>query len=120
MKKILTFALVAVFAPSVTFAAATAFTILGIAQSILNVVIPVLITIAVIIFIWGVVSYIMAKEDDQKTKARQKILNGLIGLFVIVAFWGILNVVSRTFGVSNDQAPSNLPCIPNPSLGIRC
>jgi hypothetical protein len=45
---------------------------------------------------------------------------GLIGLFVIVAFWGILNVLSRTIGVSNDRTPQGLPCIPNPRLGIIC
>ena len=30
---------------------------------------------------------------------RTKIINGLIGLFVIVAFWGIIAVVQRTFNI---------------------
>lgn len=121
MKKYILFGSVMSLAPvAVAFAAADAFSILAIVQSILNIVIPLLITIAVVYFIWGVIQYTISQDEEAKKNARTKIIMGLIGLFVIVAFWGILNVLSRTIGVSNDRTPQGLPCIPNPSLGIIC
>ncbi len=120
MKKYNLLGSVATLAPFVAFGAADAFSILAIVQSILNIVIPLLITIAVVYFIWGVIQYTITQDEETKKGARSKIIMGLVGLFVIVAFWGILNVLSRTLGVSNDRTPQGLPCIPNPSLGIIC
>ena len=116
MKKYILFGSVATLAPFAAFAAADAFSILAIIQSILNIVIPLLITIAVVYFIWGVIQYTISQDEEAKKGARGKIIMGLIGLFVIVAFWGILNVLSRTIGVSSDNTPGGLPCIPNYKL----
>ena len=100
---------------------ANAFTILGVIQSLLNIIIPILITLAVVYFIWGVIQYTISQDEEAKKQARSKIIMGLIGLFIIVAFWGIVNVISRTLGVGNDRLPAGaLPCVPNPSLGIYC
>lgn len=62
-------------------------------------VVPLLITVAIGYFIWGVISFITASDEEAKKNGRGKIINGLIGLFVILAFWGIIAIVQRTFGV---------------------
>jgi hypothetical protein len=45
----------------------------------------------------------------------------LIGLFVIIAFWGIITLVMETFKVGPTQIDQGgIPCVPNQDLGIYC
>jgi uncharacterized membrane-anchored protein len=108
--------------PLVTFATnTTAFDILATVAQFLGYVTPVLVAIAVIFFIYTVIKYTMVGDAKAKEEARKNIVPALIGLFVMVAFWGILTVVSNTLGVGPEQLnPSDIPCIPNPDLGVYC
>ncbi len=71
------------------------------AQEILNSIIPALMTLGLLYFIWGVVIYMIAGGEEAKTKGRDQIIYGLIGLAVIVGVWGLVNIVTRTFGLSS-------------------
>lgn len=62
-------------------------------------IVPVLITLAIAYFIWGVISFMTSSDEEAKKNGRAKIINGLIGLFVILAFWGIISLVKRTFAI---------------------
>ncbi|MCR4284187.1 MAG: pilin [Parcubacteria group bacterium] len=87
------------FAPSLAFAA-TIESILDNISSIINLVIPLLIAIALVVFIVGVIKYITAGADEEKRKeARNTIIYGVIGLFAIVAVWGLVGVIASTFGI---------------------
>jgi len=92
--------------------AATIDTILTTLLGYLAYFVPALITIAVIYFIWGVIQFMTSSDEEQKKLGRAKIINGLIGLFVIVAFWGIITVVKSSFGITNAPDESILPCVP--------
>ncbi len=71
------------------------------ATSIVKLVINLLMPLALAVFLWGVVKYIFSSGDEEKRKtAKDYIIYGLIGLFVLVAFVGIINVVASTLGVS--------------------
>lgn len=75
--------------------------LLTLIQTIINEALPVLLAIASIVFIWGVVLYITGAGDEEKRKKGQNmIIYGLIGLFVLVAFWGIVNVAVNTLGLN--------------------
>jgi hypothetical protein len=87
--------------------------IIGYISGILTFLVPVLITLAVVVFIIGVIQYMAAKDEEQKKKGRSKIVGALIGLFVIVAFWGIIAVVKRSFGIGNAPQDSIIPCTPH-------
>jgi uncharacterized membrane protein HdeD (DUF308 family) len=83
MKKIISFGIVfGSVAPLVAFAA-DAFSILTKVNQILATIIPILITLAVVYFIWGVIQYTVSTDEEAKKGARSKIIQGLIGLFVI-------------------------------------
>jgi len=113
MKKIISISAVLGFVPTfVSAASPTAFSILDTIGSILGTLIPILITLAVVYFIWGVIQYTLSNDEEAKKKAKNGIIQGLIGLFVIVAFWGIVRVVQKTFGVDNSQVPIVNP-LPN-------
>lgn len=65
-------------------------------------VIPLLIAVALVLFIWGVLKFILNADDSAKREeGRLFIVWGLIGLFVMVSIWGIVNILNSTFGVSN-------------------
>lgn len=120
MKKFITIGAIAgsVAVPWFAFAA-DAFSIITVINKILATIIPVLITLAVVYFIWGIIQYTLASDEEKKKKARGMIIQGLIGLFIIVAFWGIIRLITNTFGVGPEQLNSNaIPCIPGP--GVVC
>lgn len=98
--------------------------ILGSIKDLLNSLIPIIFIIATIVFLWGVVMFITAGGDeDKRSEGRQYIIFGLIGLFVMISVWGIVNVLVGFFGFGGASAPtiSNLPGIStstfNPCLG---
>ena len=118
MKKIILLGVITI--PSFAFAA-DAYSIIGDLGRLLGYIIPVLITLAVVYFIWGVIQYTVSTDEEAKKGARGKIIQGLIGLFVIIAFWGILSLITNTFGVGPEQLrQQDIPCIPNPAAGINC
>ena len=88
----------------------------------MNYIVPALVTIAVIYFIWGVITFISSSDEEAKKGGRAKIINGLIGLFVIVAFWGIIGLVKRTFGIDNRSGEGVAPCVPTSAnrMGLDC
>jgi hypothetical protein len=80
--------------------AATVGSVIDNLQGILNALIPLLMVAAFVVFLWGVVKFILAGGDEEKRKsAKNFIIYGLIGLFVMVAVWGIIKLVAGTFGV---------------------
>src|SRR3989338_7323739 len=83
-------------------------TILGKTKQLLDATIPIVITIALIYFIYGVAKYIQAKDDDAKTEARNVMIYGTIGLFFIVSVWGIVLLLQQFTGVQPLQAPPTM------------
>ncbi len=110
------------FAPMIAFATdTTAGDIMFTIGNLLGYVTPILVTVAVIYFIGTVIKYTLTKDEAQKKKAKDNIIPALVGLFLIVAFWGILSVVSNTFNVGPEQLrKEHIPCVPNPAMGITC
>ncbi len=69
-------------------------------QYYLRLILPVLVILASVIFIWGVVSFIGAAGNEEKRSlGKKRIFWGLIGLFVIIAFWGIIAMLVNSFGL---------------------
>jgi uncharacterized membrane protein YidH (DUF202 family) len=116
MKKFIAFATAsgAVLAPMLAFAqtGAQLYTILGIVQNIINIIIPILITAGIAYFIYGVVSYVSSKDEEKRKEARQIMIYGVIGLFVIVSIWGLI----RSLGSATGVQQGGTGCIVNPAL----
>jgi len=118
MKKIITAAALA-FAPVFAFAQnvntnADAFSILTVISKIINILIPLAIAAGVLYFIWGVIQYITAKDEESQGAARKTMISGIIGLFVIVAMWGLVSVLRNKFDLGGNNQINNqdIPCIP--------
>jgi len=81
-------------------------------SELLNVVVPILLALGVIYFVWGVVSYVIASDEEAKKSGRNRIIYGIIGLAVIVAVWGLVGILLRTFGISGLAQSITLPNTP--------
>ncbi len=82
-------------------AAADLQSILYTARNLANTIVPLFMVIAVAVFLWGIIRYITSAGDEEnRKKAHGLIIYGLVGIFVMVAFWGIIQVVANTFGIN--------------------
>ena len=67
---------------------------------ILGALIPLLVGIALVAFLWGVAKFILNADDSTKRKeGSQLMIYGIIGLFVMLAVWGLVGILGQTFGV---------------------
>lgn len=63
-------------------------------------IVPLLFAVALVLFIWGVVQFIQGADNEEKRKTgRDFMIYGIIALFVMVSVWGLVNVLSNTFGI---------------------
>jgi len=70
---------------------------------LLGYVIPVLVALGVVYFVWGVVQYVIGDSEEAKKKGRDRMIFGIVGLVVIVAVWGLVAIILRTFGLDEDN-----------------
>ena len=78
----------------------TLFGFLCIIGTFLGAIVPVLIALGVVYFIWGVVSYVIASDEEAKSAGRNRMIFGIIGLAVIIGMWGLVNILGNTFGTN--------------------
>jgi hypothetical protein len=79
----------------------------------LNTLLPLIIAAAVVYFIYGIAMYVISGSEEAKDQAKSKIIYGVIGLFVMISVWGLVNILVNTFGLQN-TAPTTttLPSLP--------
>jgi ABC-type Fe3+-siderophore transport system permease subunit len=115
MKKLISASvvLVTLATPLVAFAAINNISDLGsfIINLINNVIVPVLFAVAFIVFLWGVFDTFILGAGSEETKARGQnlMLWGLIGFFVMVSIWGLVNILTGTISFGNNTGPSQVP-----------
>ena len=84
---------------------------------LINSAIPVLIALAVVIFIWGVIQYVISGDEESKSKGRNMMIYGLIGILVIVTIWGLVSLLRNSFGIGTEGVVP-VPCITG--AGVEC
>lgn len=94
----------AIIAPTLANAQTTFTTILGTIGGLINQIIPILIAGALAYFIYGVIKFVISSDADDKEAARKVVVQGVIGLFVIVSVWGLVGVVQQTFGIGTGSS----------------
>ncbi len=68
-------------------------------EGILTPVVTLLISAAVLLFVWGVVKFIKDEAASGKAEGRQFMIWSVVGLFVISAMWGIVSVIQSFFNL---------------------
>lgn len=73
-------------------------------RNIINQLIPVIIGLAILFFIYALLKYVTAGGDEEKAKeARGLIIWGVIIIFVMTAVWGLVGFVQNTIGLPSTQ-----------------
>ena len=88
------------------------FNLVGAVGRLVASVIPILITVALIVFFWGLIKYIRSSGKDHK-QGRDIMIAGLVSLFVMVSVWGIILLAQGALGI-NPNSPVQSPGVPVP------
>ena len=77
---------------------------------IINLLIPIVFALAMLYFFWGLAQYILASGDPEKREeGRNKMIWGIVALFVMAAVWGLVRFIGTAIGVTPGQGPGFSP-----------
>ena len=76
-----------------------------------NYVVPVLMAIAFLVFLYGVAkAYIFSEGSEDKVKdGHQVALWGVIGFVIMISVWGLVNIVKDTLIISTVKTDTPTP-----------
>ncbi len=78
---------------------------------IINPIIMFMMALAILVFVWGVVEFLMNQgggEEKAIAGGKQHIIWGLVGLLIMVGVFGIMRLIINTFGL---QGPPGTPIV---------
>lgn len=78
---------------------------------ILNSIVPLLVALGIVYFVYGVIMYVIADDEEAKSKGRDSMIYGIVGLAVIVAVWGLVGILVKTFVPDQNRSNITLPTI---------
>lgn len=79
---------------------------------IINALMPFIVALAVLFFMWGVFQFVKSSgNEDDVTEGRNRMIYGIIAIFVMVSVWGLVNLLDNTFRLDSDYIPP-LPTFP--------
>ena len=83
-------------------------------ESLMGRVVPLLIGLAVIVFLFGVLRFVFnAGSEDKRKSGRDLIIYGLIGIVVMVSVWGLVYFIQNSLGLNVATPIQQGPGIPN-------
>jgi hypothetical protein len=84
--------------------------ILSIQDFINGVLIPFIFVLAFLAFVWGMFQYFIAggANEEAKEKGKSLLIYSIVGFVVIIAFWGIINLVIGFIGIDGTTAVPTL------------
>jgi O-antigen/teichoic acid export membrane protein len=108
MKRILT--ILTIFLPLFAFAQGQTqlVRILSSIRDWLNIIIPILVILSLIYFIWGVIRFVIQGNEETKKEAKEQVIYGLIGIFVLLSVYGIINLIGKTLNVNQGGSGRDL------------
>ncbi len=73
-------------------------------------VIPLIFALAMVMFVWGVVQFVINNgEEAKKAKGKEFMVWGIIGLTVMVCVWGLVAILGNTFDINTNFVPQVKP-----------
>ena len=81
------------------------FGVVAIIKNGINVVLPVIISLAVLYLLWGIFQYVKSNDTAKQEEARGYIIWSLIALAVMVSVWGLVNILTSTLNLDKTAPP---------------
>ncbi len=77
--------------------------LISFANTALNDVMVLMITLAIVVFFWGLVRYIIS-DGESRAQGLQTIFYSIVAIFIMVSIWGVIHLLQATFGVNNSNS----------------
>lgn len=79
-------------------------------------IVPFIFAIAFLVFIWGVAQYFILNggNSEKREEGKSFIMYGIGGFVIMIAIWGIVNLILNTLGFQNNYRPA-LPTFGSPN-----
>ena len=76
-----------------------------------QVLIPFIIGIGFLVFVWGMFQYFIAggANDEAKEKGKSLMIYATLGFVLIIVFWGIINLLAGSTGLNEDFDKTLIP-----------
>lgn len=74
--------------------------LIGAIARLVGALVPILITMALVAFFWGLVRYLFNSGKDGHAEGKNLMIWGLVSLFVMVSVWGIVRLAQDALGVN--------------------
>ncbi|HET8580857.1 MAG TPA: hypothetical protein VFL98_00060 [Candidatus Paceibacterota bacterium] len=71
-------------------------------SDLINMIVPIIIALAIVYFLYGVVTYVIKPEE--KGKAINIMIWGIVGIAVMVSIWGLVAIFQNTFGLQGQNS----------------
>lgn len=99
---------IALFLPSLASAATNMklSDLIGKVVGYLNLALELMMGLAVVYFVWNVISYYIKPGSTEKNEAHEYIMWSLIGFFIILSLWGLVNILISTFDLGTGSPSS--------------
>ena len=85
--------------------------LIGAFGQLVGALVPVLVTLAMVVFFWGLVRYFWWGTSEPKIEEAKKLMKwGLITLFLMVSVWGIIALMQEALNI-DENATGKAPQI---------
>lgn len=76
-----------------------------------NVLIPFIIGIGFLVFVWGMFKFFIVggSNDEAKEQGKSLMIYATLGFVLIIVFWGIVNLLADSTGLEGDNIDGLLP-----------
>ena len=97
--------------------AATLRDTLVLVSTFLNGVIGLFITLAIVVFFWGLIKYLWSMDHENASEGLKIMFWGIVAIFVMVSIWGIIRLLQSTLSVTSTDPVVPKGIIVNPGGG---
>lgn len=74
----------------------------GIETVISGYIVPTVLVMGVAVFVWGAFLFILHGDDEKlRSEGRQRMMWGVVGIFTMIAVWGLVNLLREFVGVGD-------------------
>ncbi len=81
-----------------------------------EVLIPFIIGVGFLVFVWGMFKYFIAggADEEKQKEGKNLMIYATLGFVLIVIFWGVVNLLASSTGLEDDsrEGLDNIPQVP--------
>lgn len=103
MRKLSALLLAATALAPAAASAQTLLNTLALVSTFLNSLVYLFITLAIVVFFWGLIKYLLGDGQEGKSEGLKIMLMGVVTIFVMVSIWGIIRLLQSTFRVTSTE-----------------